>query len=75
MSARPARLGVTSWHRQLALGMYGLWLLAVVLVIAGRQTGFPTLPGTVTGVALGTVVFVAFGGYRVIRAAYGRLLS
>jgi len=66
---------VSDWHRQLALGMYVLWLLAVVLVVAGRQTAFPTLPGTVTGVTLGVVVFVVLGAVRLLRAAADRLLQ
>jgi hypothetical protein len=55
--------------------MYVLWLVAVVLVVAGRQTAFPTLPGTVTGVALGAVVFVILGAARVLRAAADRFLG
>jgi hypothetical protein len=66
---------MSAWHRQLALGMYVLWLVAVVLVVAGRQTAFPTLPGTVTGVALGAVVFVILGAARVLRAAADRFLG
>ena len=58
--------------RQVALGAYGLWLVAVVLVLASRYAGFPTLPGTLTGVVLGTVVFVGIGAVRLLRTGYQR---
>lgn len=59
--------------RQVAVGAYVLWLVAVVLLVAGRYTGFPVLPGTWTGVVLGTAVFVVLGAGRVLRAGYSRL--
>ena len=58
--------------RELATGMYVLWLVAVVLVVLGRYTEFPTLPGTVTGVVLGATVFVLFGASRVLRTLSDR---
>jgi hypothetical protein len=59
--------------RELATGMYVLWLVAVVLVVVGRYTAFPTLPGTVTGVVLGATVFALFGARHLLRALSGRL--
>ncbi|MDZ7746830.1 MAG: hypothetical protein U5K28_10075 [Halobacteriales archaeon] len=57
-----------------AVGAYVLWLVAVVLVIAGRYTPFPTLPGVEPGVLVGALCFTAVGAAQLLRRA-GRWLS
>lgn len=57
-----------------AVGAYVLWLLAVVLTVAGRYTPFPTLPGVEAGVLVGALCFTAVGTVQLLRRA-GRWLS
>ena len=52
-----------------AVGVYVLWLLAVVLAIAGRYTPFPTLPGVEAGVLVGVLCFTAVGTVQLLRRA------
>jgi hypothetical protein len=53
----------------LAVGAYVAWLLAVVLLVAGRYTPAPLLPGVHTGVVTGAVVLTAVGAVRLGRRA------
>jgi len=71
MTTVPA--GVGDQYRDLAVGMYVLWLVAVVLLLAGRFTAFPVLPGTTTGVVLGAVVFTILSSVWRLRLASDRL--
>jgi hypothetical protein len=60
-----------------ALTCYGAWLVAVVLLVAGRYTPFPLLPGVESGVVAGALVFTVLGavqlGRRGLRAVTARL--
>ncbi|WP_121821931.1 hypothetical protein [Halostella salina] len=53
--------------RRAAVSLYVLWLVAVVLHVAGRFTPFPTLPGVFEGVVAGAVVFTALGAVQIGR--------
>jgi hypothetical protein len=59
--------------QRFALGLYVLWLVAVVLLMLGRYTGLPTLPGTHAGVVIGASVFVVIGAGKLVRDGYRRL--
>ena len=61
--------------RRLAIGLYGLWLVAVVLLVLGRYTGVPTFPGVRAGVVLGATVFVAIGAGKLLGDGYRRLVG
>lgn len=65
---------VPSAVTQAAVGAYVLWLLAVVLVILGRFTPLPTLPGVEGGVLAGALCFTAVGAVQLLRRV-GRWLT
>jgi hypothetical protein len=59
--------------RRVAVTWYVAWLVAVVLVMAGRYTSFPLLPGAEAGVVVGTAVFAVVGAAQLSRAGLRRL--
>nr|WP_251344369.1 hypothetical protein [Haloplanus sp. GDY1] len=61
--------------RRAAVGAYVLWLLAVVLLIAGNYTPIPLLPGVHAGVVAGAAVFTLLGVGQLARWGYRRLAS
>lgn len=61
--------------RRAAVGAYVLWLLAVVLLLAGRYTPVPLLPGVHAGVVAGAAVFTVVGAGQLCRRGYRRLAS
>lgn len=69
MSLYPSR----SRLRQAALGAYVCWLVAVVLSMLGRYTGFPTLEPARTGMVVGVVVFVLVETARLGRRGVERV--
>lgn len=66
---------VREFATRVAVGMYVLWLVAVVLLLAGRYTAVPLLPGAWTGVVLGATVFALLGAGMVLRRGYRRFLA
>lgn len=58
-----------------ALGLYILWLVAVVLFVVYRFTPVPVLPGVEEGLVLGTAVFFVIGVGQLGKEAYSRLRS
>jgi len=58
--------------RRAAIGAYGLWLLAVVLLMVGEYTPLPRLPGVRAGVVAGTAVFTVVGAGQLLRSGYRR---
>jgi hypothetical protein len=61
--------------RRVAVGAYGCWLLAVVLLIAGNYTPLPRLPGVHAGVVAGTAVFTVVGAGQLLRRGYRRFVG
>jgi uncharacterized membrane protein len=59
--------------RQAAVGAYVLWLVAVVLFVLGRYTGFPTLEAARTGTVVGAGVFALVGAVGIGRRGVERL--
>jgi hypothetical protein len=59
--------------RRLAAGGYLAWLAAVVLLVVGRFTPLPLLPGVNGGVALGALAFFCLGCGRLARRTVGWL--
>ncbi|MDS0296161.1 hypothetical protein [Halogeometricum luteum] len=64
---------MTSPSKRIAVGLYALWLLAVVLLLAGRYTGLPVLPGVHLGVVVGASVFFLVGAGELLRDGYRRV--
>ena len=56
--------------RRAAVGAYGLWLLAVLLLLLGRFTPAPLLPGVHPGVVVGAAVFTLIGAGQLLRRGY-----
>jgi hypothetical protein len=50
-----------------------LWLVAVVLFVLGRYTGFPTLEAARTGMVVGAGVFALIGTVQIGRHWVERL--
>ncbi|WP_435175885.1 hypothetical protein [Halorussus sp. AFM4] len=59
--------------RRTAVGLYALWLVAVVLLMLGRYTPLPLLPGVHSGVVLGAAVLTVVGAGKLLRDGYHRL--
>jgi hypothetical protein len=53
--------------RRLAVGLYGCWLLAVVLTMAGRFTAAPQLETARLGMIVGGGVFTLIGSVQILR--------
>ena len=51
-------------------GPRSVWLLAVLLLVAGRSTPAPLLPGVHLGVAVGAAVFTLVGAGQHLRRGY-----
>jgi len=56
--------------RRAAVGAYGLWLLAVLLLAVGRFTPAPLLPGVHAGVVVGAAAFTLVGAGQLLRRGY-----
>jgi hypothetical protein len=56
-----------------AVAAYGAWLVAVVLLLLGRYTPAPLLPGVRAGVVAGAVVFTVLGAVRIGRRGWDAL--
>jgi len=56
--------------RRAAVGAYGLWLLAVLPLLAGRLTPAPLLPGVDAGVVVGAATFTLVGAGQRLRRGY-----
>ncbi|ELZ87507.1 hypothetical protein C453_04114 [Haloferax elongans ATCC BAA-1513] len=56
--------------RRVALGLYVCWLVAVVLLVAGRHTPLPSLPGVHESVVLGAGVLTLVGAVSLLRDGY-----
>lgn len=56
-----------------AVGAYLAWLLAVVLLLVGRYSPAPLLPGVHGGVVTGAAAFFLLGLYRLGRGGWRRL--
>jgi len=69
MSLQPFRTRL----RQAAVGAYVLWLVAVVLFVLGRYTGFPTLEAARAGMVVGAGVFALVGTVQIGRHGVERL--
>jgi hypothetical protein len=57
-------------RRRAAVGAYGPWLLAVLLLLAGRFTPAPLLPGVHPGVVVGAAVCTLIGAGQLLRRGY-----
>ncbi|WP_436902295.1 hypothetical protein [Halovenus halobia] len=53
--------------RQIAVGLYLCWLVAVVLSMFGRFTAFPTLEAVRLGMVVGAGVFTVIGAGQILR--------
>jgi hypothetical protein len=53
--------------RRLAVGLYGCWLLAVVLTMAGRFTPVPRLEAAWLGMVVGAGIFTIIGAGQILR--------
>ncbi len=63
MFSVPARVRL----RQIAVGLYACWLVAVVLSMLGRFTRFPTLEAARLGMVVGAGVFAVVGAGQILR--------
>lgn len=61
--------------RRVAVGLYVLWLFATLLLILGRYTPFPLLPGVHGSVVAGAVVLTACGAAMLARDGYRRIAA
>ncbi|MFH5799851.1 hypothetical protein [Haladaptatus sp. DYF46] len=61
--------------RRFALGLYALWLLTTVLLILGKYTPFPTVPGVHDAVVFGAVILTLGGAGRLARDGYRRFVA
>ncbi|NHN59785.1 MULTISPECIES: hypothetical protein [Halorussus] len=59
--------------RRVAVGLYVLWLVAVVLLMLGRYTLAPLLPGVHAGVVVGAAALTVVGAGKLLRDGYDRL--
>ena len=59
---------------RLGVGAYLLWILLVVVHIAGRFTPAPSFRLARFGVVVGAAVLTLIGAGRLLRKAYGRLV-
>ena len=66
-----SRLRVTA--RRLAVGLYGCWLLAVVLTMVGRFTPAPRLETARLGMIVGASIFAVIGSIQILREIGERL--
>ena len=53
--------------RRIAVWLYGCWLLAVVLTMAGRFTPAPRLKAAQLGMVVGAGVFTVVGAGQILR--------
>jgi heme A synthase len=61
--------------RNVALGAYALWLVAVVLYVLGQLTFLPALPAARTGVTVGGAALVLYQLARWARRGYERIVD
>lgn len=61
--------------RRAAVGAYVLWLFATLLLIVGRYTPFPLLPGVHEGVVFGALLLTLWGAVRLARDGYRRITA
>ena len=52
---------------RIAIGAYLLWLVAIILYMAGRYTPFPLLQPARTGMIAGAVLVTLFGAVRIFQ--------
>jgi hypothetical protein len=57
---------------RLGIGAYLLWILLVVLLLAGRYTPVPSFELVHSGVVAGAVVLTLIGAVRLLRTGYRR---
>lgn len=60
---------------QSVIGLYIVWLLLVVLMIAGRYTSFPLFDEVHSGVVFGAAVLAVLGVTRLIQTGYQRIVE